>query len=131
MSVEYEESTVFQSKVMRIAHLKAFRTLMIGFTGMGTQIIQTTVKTIAWQVESDIEQDNSIEDPESPEPRDVSPAPNVPGLIRYKWKTKRQAENVLMTVNAIETKTNKGVKKKLDTMRQCFTSFFMYLDREL
>jgi len=66
----------------------------------------------AVDVESDIEQDNSIEDPECPEQRDVSAAPNVPGLIRPTQKSKRQAEKVLMTVNAIETRRNKGVKKK-------------------
>jgi hypothetical protein len=35
------------SKVMRIAHLKAFWSLKIGLTGMGTNIIQMTAKTIA------------------------------------------------------------------------------------
>jgi len=30
-------------------------------------------------VQSDIEQDNGMEDPECAEPRDVSAAPNVPG----------------------------------------------------
>jgi len=63
-------------------------------------------------IESDIEQDNSIEDPECPEQRDVSAASNVPGLIRPTRKSKRQAEHVLMTVNAIETRRNQGVKKK-------------------
>ena len=47
MSAESEASTVIQSKVMRIAHLKAFRTLKIGVTGMGTKIILRTAKTIA------------------------------------------------------------------------------------
>jgi len=59
-----------------------------------------------------MEQDNSIEDPESPEQRDVSAAPNVAGLIRPTRKSKRHAEKVLATVNAIETRRNKGVKKK-------------------
>jgi len=63
-------------------------------------------------VDSDIEQDNSIEDLECPEQRDVSATPNVPGLIRPTRKSERQAEKVLMTVNAIETRRNKGVKKK-------------------
>jgi len=66
----------------------------------------------AVDVESDMEQDNSIEDPESPEQRDVSAAPNVPGLIRPQRKSKRHAEKVLVTVNAIEMRRNKGVKKK-------------------
>jgi len=53
-------------------------------------------------VESDIEQDNSIEDPDGPEQRDVSTTPNIPGLFRPTQKSKKQAEMVLMTVNAIE-----------------------------
>jgi hypothetical protein len=66
----------------------------------------------AADVESDMEPDNTIEDPESPEQRDVSAAPNVPRLIRPTPKSKRHAEKVLVTVNAIETRRNKGVKKK-------------------
>jgi len=84
----------------------------------------------AADVESDIEQGKSIEDPECPEQRDVFAAPNVPGSIQPTWKSKRQAEKVLMTVNAIETSRNSGVKKKLERMRQCFTSFFTYLNRQ-
>jgi len=81
-------------------------------------------------VESDIEQDNSIEDSECPEQRNVSATPNSPCMIGPTRKSTRQAENVLRTVNAIETRRNKGVKKTCDRMCQCFTSFFMYLDRE-
>jgi hypothetical protein len=66
----------------------------------------------AGDFESDMEQDNTIEDPHSPEQRDVSAPPNVPGLIRPTWKSKRHAEKVLVTVNTIETRRNKGVKKK-------------------
>jgi len=62
--------------------------------------------------ESDIEQDKSIEDSEWPEQRNVSATPNVPRLIRPTWKSRRQAEKVLMTVNAIEMRRNKGVKKE-------------------
>jgi len=80
--------------------------------------------------ESDIEQDTSIEDPECPEQQDVSAAPNVSGLIWPTWKSTRQAEKVLMTVDAIETRRNMGVKKKYDRMSQCFSSFFMYFDQE-
>ena len=79
-------------------------------------------------VESDIEQDNTIEDPECPQQRDVSSTPNGPGLFRPTRKSKRQAGKVLMSVNAIEMRRNQGVKKKLDRMRQCFSSFFIYLD---
>jgi len=60
----------------------------------------------AVDVESNIEQDNSIEDPECPEQQDVSEVPNVPDLIRPTLKSKRQAEKVLVKVNAIETRRN-------------------------
>jgi len=62
-------------------------------------------------IQSDIQQINSIEDPDCREQQDVSTAPNVPGLIWPTWKSKSQAEQVLVTVNAIETRRNKGVKK--------------------
>jgi len=61
--------------------------------------------------EFNIEQDNIIEDLWCPELWDVSAAPNVSGLIRPTQKLQRQAEQVLMTVNAIETRRNKGAKK--------------------
>jgi len=63
-------------------------------------------------VETDIQQDNSIEVPDCPEQRDVSAAPNVPGSIQSTQKSKSQADKVLMTVNAIKTRRNKGVNKK-------------------
>jgi len=62
--------------------------------------------------ESDIEQYNSIEDSECPQQHDVSAAPNVPGLVQPTRKSKRQAEKVLVTVSAVETRRNKGGKKK-------------------
>ena len=61
-------------------------------------------------VESDIQEDDRIKHPDSPEQRDMSVAPNDPRLIRPTWKSKRQAKKVIMTVNAIETRRNKGVK---------------------
>ena len=60
--------------------------------------------------ESDIVPNNGIEDAECPEQQDVSATPNVPGLVWPTRKSKRQAENVLVTVNAIETRRNNGVK---------------------
>ena len=66
----------------------------------------------AVDVESDTEQGMGIEDLECTKQRDLSAVPNVPGLIRPTWKSKRQAAKVLVTVNAIETRRNKGVKKK-------------------
>ena len=47
LSTEPEESTVIQSNVTTIAHLKVFQTLMIGLTGVGTCIVQMTAKMIA------------------------------------------------------------------------------------
>jgi hypothetical protein len=62
--------------------------------------------------DSDIEHHNSIEDRECAEQQDVSVAPNVPGLVRPTWKSKIQAEMVLLTVNAAETRRYQGGKKK-------------------
>jgi hypothetical protein len=62
--------------------------------------------------ESDLEPNNGIEDPEYPEQQNVSATPNVPGLVRPTWKSKRQAKKVSVTVNAVETRINKGAKKK-------------------
>jgi len=62
--------------------------------------------------DSDIEHNNCIEDPECPEQQDVSAEPNVPGLVQPTRKSKRQAEKVLVTVNSVETRRNKGGKKK-------------------
>ena len=63
-------------------------------------------------VESDLELDDIIEDPDNPEQRDVRATRNVHGLIRPTPRSNGQAEMVLMTVNAMETRRNKGVKKK-------------------
>jgi len=63
-------------------------------------------------VESDIEQGNGVKDLECPEQRNVSAAPNVPRLIRPTWKSKGHGEEMFVMVNAIETRRNKGVKKK-------------------
>jgi hypothetical protein len=43
MSTESEESTVIQSTLLGLAHLKAFLTPKIGLTGMATGMNQTTV----------------------------------------------------------------------------------------
>jgi len=59
---------------------------------------------------SDIEQNNGIKDMEYPERQDVCAAAIIPGLVRQIRKSKRQAEKVLVTVNAIETRRNKEVK---------------------
>jgi len=79
--------------------------------------------------ESDIDPNNGIKASESPEHWVVSAAPNVPGLI---WPTRRSvkdAEKGLMTVRAMETRRNKGNKKKKDRLGQdVFTRFYMLLD---
>jgi len=49
MSAESNESTAILPKVIWISHLNAFQTPKIGFTGMGTWIIQMPVKTTARQ----------------------------------------------------------------------------------
>jgi hypothetical protein len=41
----------------------------------------------------------------------VSAAPIVPGLVRPTQKSKRQAEMVLGTVNAVETRRKKDARK--------------------
>jgi len=47
----------------------------------------------------------------------------VPRLVRPTLKLKRQAEKLLVVVNAAETLRNKGGKKKYHRIRQWFTSF--------
>jgi hypothetical protein len=42
----------------------------------------------------------------------VCAARNVPGLVQPTRKSKRQADKDLVTVNAVETRRNKGGKKK-------------------
>jgi len=67
---------------------------------------------VAADVQSDIEQNNGIEDLECPAQQDLSAAANVPGLVRPPRKSKRQAEKLLVTINAAETRRNKGGKNK-------------------
>jgi hypothetical protein len=62
--------------------------------------------------ESDLEQDNVIKDSETTAQRDVSAALNVPGLIGPTQKSKRLAEMLIVMVSAMETRRNKGKKKK-------------------
>jgi hypothetical protein len=61
--------------------------------------------------ESDIEPTNGIVNPECPEQQDESTTPNVPRLIRPTRKSKRQAEKVFVTVNAVEMRRTKGGRK--------------------
>jgi len=62
--------------------------------------------------ESDIEPNTGIDDPECPEQQDASAAPNVPRFVWPTRKSNRQAEELLLMVNAVETWRNKGGKKK-------------------
>jgi hypothetical protein len=62
--------------------------------------------------ESDMELDNGSEDSETPEQRNVSAAPSVPGLIRPIRLTKKKVDKPLMPVNIMETRRNKGINKK-------------------
>jgi len=75
--------------------------------------------------ESDIEHNNGIEDPECPEQQDVGAAPDLHGFVRPTRKSTRQAEKVLVTVNAVETRRNKEMKTKYHWMRQWITRFLM------
>jgi hypothetical protein len=62
--------------------------------------------------EFDTEQLNGMEDPECRVLQDVSTVPNVPGLVWPPRKSKRPAEKVLVTVNAVEMRRTKGGMKK-------------------
>jgi len=51
ISAKSKESTVIQTKVIRIAQLKLFRTLTIGLTGIGTWILQiSAIMMMRWTV---------------------------------------------------------------------------------
>jgi len=62
--------------------------------------------------QSDIELGSGIKASESPEHRVVNAIPDVPELIQLTRRLMNQAEDGLMTVSAMETRRNKGNKKK-------------------
>jgi len=62
--------------------------------------------------EPDIELDHGREDSETPDQRNVGAAPTCPRLIRPIRRTRKKVEKPLMTVNIVETRKNKGMKKK-------------------
>jgi len=62
--------------------------------------------------ESDMERHNGSEDSETQVLRNVSAAPNVPGLIWPILRSKKKAEKMLMTINIMEMRRNIGIKKK-------------------
>jgi hypothetical protein len=62
--------------------------------------------------ESDNGHNNCIVDPQCPEHQDVSAMQNVPRLVRPTRRSKRQAEKVLVMVNAADTRRNIRGKQK-------------------
>jgi hypothetical protein len=81
--------------------------------------------------ESAMELDNGSEESETPELQNVNAAPNVPGLIRPTLRSKKKVEKTLLMVNILEMRRNKGIKQKLDRMRQCIiTKFIKQFDQE-
>ena len=62
--------------------------------------------------ESDMELEKASEDSETPEVQNVSAAPNVPGLIRPIRQSRKKVEKELLTVNIMETRRSKGIKKE-------------------
>jgi hypothetical protein len=62
--------------------------------------------------ESDMELDNGSEVSETLEVRNVSAAPNIPGLIRPIRQSKKKGGMAVLTVNIMETSRNKGIKNK-------------------
>jgi hypothetical protein len=83
----------------------------------------------AGDTKCDIEHNYGIEDTEYPEQQVVMAAPPVPGLVRPKRMSKRQAEKLFVMVNVIETRRNKEVKKKYVRLREWFTSLSLMLDQ--
>jgi len=63
-------------------------------------------------VEFDIELDNGIKDPESPEWCNVSAVPNVPELVQPIRRVKRTTGKGSLTFSAMSTRRNKRSKIK-------------------
>jgi hypothetical protein len=76
-------------------------------------------------VESNIEQYNVFNNPECQEQRNVRAKPDVLALIRPRRKLYRQATNVFVKVNAIDTRTITELKKIQNEIHQDFSSFFV------
>jgi uncharacterized protein (DUF2062 family) len=99
-------------KLMKIAHPKAFQTPKIGLTGMGTWIIQTTAKTTGRQTMNEIWNWTTLVRNWTPELRTVCAARNVFGLIWPILRIKKKIQQELLTVNIMETRSTKGIKKQ-------------------
>jgi len=93
MSAECPAMTVIQLSVMRIAHLQAFQTRNNWLNWHG-HIRNSNQSENDWEVEngSNVGNDNSIEDSESPEQWDVSAAPYVHRLVWLIQISRIQAE---------------------------------------
>ena len=61
--------------------------------------------------DSNVELDICFEDPECSEQWDVCAAPNVPGLIRPRGRSKKQTGKVSVTVNATDIRSIGGNRK--------------------
>jgi hypothetical protein len=61
---------------------------------------------------SNIQLENTIEGTRIPEHGNVRAATNVPELIRPTWRSNPIVENLLMTVNTMETRRTKGIMEK-------------------
>jgi hypothetical protein len=72
----------------------------------------------------DKEIDNGIDTPENPEQGEVSVASNVHGMIRPVWQSKRQFEQWLLMVNALEIGRNTESRK---SWPECFHMFCQHL----
>jgi hypothetical protein len=61
---------------------------------LNSDLDNPNVSNVDWEVndESDLHQENHIEDQETPAQRDVSAEPNVPNLIRPSWMSMKQVE---------------------------------------
>jgi len=59
-----------------------------------------------------VDLENGFDDLATPEQQDVCTAPNVPRSIWPTQKSKKHTEKGLMTVNAMEMRRNKSIKKK-------------------
>jgi len=65
----------------------------------------------AANIKSNIVQDNGIGNPEGATHRNMSAAPILSGMIQPTRTSKRPAEQVLVTVNAMKTWRKKGINK--------------------
>jgi len=81
--------------------------------------------------QSDIEQDNGIDEPDILERQDVTATANVPRQIRQTTRSKNTADKRLMKVNTMEMRRNERNMNKKNRRRQySVTTLFMMTVRE-